>query len=178
MAGRVWFYTNTHTQIHTAGLSGLQCRSIIMSPHPTRPTICELSTSSWAVFPKPHTRGREENRLGRDLALCESKQKSLGTMNNKSIQKKKRVSLWGRAERRRGTAVSKRGLALMHCGCWATQRAAPAKVYMQNKSNTMTTKQSQFPLQECGCCSDCRTNDGIRGVDFFFFLSEISLMTV
>lgn len=40
-------------------------------------------------FSKPHTRGSEEDRLGRDLALYASKQKSLGTMNNKSIQKKK-----------------------------------------------------------------------------------------
>lgn len=129
------------------------------------------------MFSKPHTRGREEDRLGRDLALCESKQKSLGTMNNKSIQKKKkRVSLWGRAECRRGTAVSKRGLALMHCGCRATQQGAPAKIYMQNKSNTMTAKQNQFPRQECGCCSDCKTNDGISF--FLSFLSEISLTTL
>lgn len=47
------------------------------------------------MFSKPHTRGREEDRLGRDLALCESKQKSLGTMNNKSIQKKKKESHFG-----------------------------------------------------------------------------------
>lgn len=54
----------------------------------------------------------------------------------------------------------------MHCGCRATQQGAPAKIYMQNKSNTMTAKQNQFPRQECGCCSDCKTNDGIS-----FFLS-------
>lgn len=38
----------------------------------------------------------------------------------------------------------------MHCGCRATQQAAPAKTYMQNKADTMTTKPNEFPRQECG----------------------------
>lgn len=99
MAGRVRFHINTlahtktHTHTHCAGLSGLQRRSAVMSPRPTAPTICEPSSSSRAAFSKPHTRAGEEDRLGRDLALCASKQKSVGTMNNKSIQKKKSLSL-------------------------------------------------------------------------------------
>lgn len=103
------------------------------------------------MFSKPHMSGREEDRLGRDLALCESKQKSLGTMNNKSIQKKKSLSFEENSNAGGEQLLAKRGLALMHCGCWATQQAAPAKVYMQSEADTVTTKQNEFPQQGCGC---------------------------
>lgn len=75
-----------------------------MSPPRHSNYLRQLSSSSRALLSKPHTRGREEDRLGRDLALCESKQKSLGTMNNKSIQKKKSLSLGGRSRAQAGNS--------------------------------------------------------------------------
>lgn len=81
------------------------------------------------LFSKPHARGREEHRLSQDLALSESKQKSLDTMNNKSIEEKKEsLSFWGGEPSAGGEQLlPKRGLALMLSGCRATQQAAPAK---------------------------------------------------
>lgn len=89
-------------------------------------------------FSKPHTRGSEEDRLGRDLALYASKQKSLGTMNNKSIQKKTKKkqksegSLFG-AELSAGgeQLLAKKGLK--NCGLWAAQQAPLANPICRNE---------------------------------------------
>lgn len=124
------------------------------------------------LFSKPHARGREEHRLGQDLALCESKQKSLGTMNNKSIERKKKkkksLSFGGRGERRRGTAVTRKRActyALLLPGN-TTGSTSQERGYMQNEADTMTEKPKEFPGQECGCSL---TVGAVMGSDFFFF---------
>ena len=52
--------------------------------------------------------GKENERLGRALVLCVSKHKSLGTMNNKSIEenKKETLFLWGLESHRAQTRNS------------------------------------------------------------------------
>lgn len=142
----------------------------------TPPLRSEWLFWSWAVFSKPHTRGREENNLGWDLALCGSKHKSLGTMNNKSIQKNKGVSLF--LEGAGGSAVSKKkekkkAHTSRPRGCPATRRAAVAETYMRR------IKQTQWWLKPTGMWipSDCRSSDGIRGF-FFFPQSGISLKSL
>lgn len=74
-----------------------------------------------------------EDRLGRDLVLCESKQKSGETMNNKSIQQKglslpSRVSSKSRQE----TAVDKKDRPrLLLFGCRATKEAADEELCVE-----------------------------------------------
>lgn len=124
-------YTFAHTE--TAGLSGFQGRSEVVS----RPTKV-LFVSSPLVFSKPHATGRGEEGAGGDWALCEPKQKSLSTMNNKSIQKKKNPSSGGRADCSQSTAFSKN--EPLPRGHRATPLAASAPTCEQEKPNMMTRK--------------------------------------
>lgn len=123
------------------------------------------------MFSKPHTRG---DRLGRDLALCESKQKSLGTMNNKSIQKKKSLSLKGGGE---PSADGEQLLAKSRActsALWLpgnTRGSASQDLYVEQ--GTMTTKPNEFPRQECGCSV---TVEPVMGSDLFW--SGISLRSL
>lgn len=94
MACRVWFHTHLHTQRPLA-LPGSRVS-------PSRSAICGLTSG-----PNPPTRGTEEEGLGRDSALCECKQESPSTMNNKSIQRKKKESLFRGADCSQSTAVSR-----------------------------------------------------------------------
>lgn len=107
----------------------LQRRSAVMSRCPTRSGVCKLSSLHSVAFSKPHTPGREHDRLGRDLALCATKQKSLGTINNKSIQKKRSFSPLreNKVQGRKQLLGEKKELPLMCCGYWATDQAVPAR---------------------------------------------------
>lgn len=65
-------------------------------------------------------------------------------MNNKSIQKKKESLFGGEPSTGVYQLLAESGIALMHRGPRATQQAAPAKTYMQNKAETKT-KPNEFP---------------------------------
>lgn len=125
------------------------------------------------MFSKPHTRGREEDRLGRDLALCESKQKSLGTMNNKSIQKKKESLFEGGETSAGGEQLLAKSRACTSA-LWLpgnTRGSASQDLYVVR--GTMTTKPNEFPRQECGCSV---TVEPVMGSDLFW--SGISLRSL
>lgn len=98
-------HTFAHTE--TTGLTGLQ-------RPPSRSAICGLTSG-----PNPPTRGAEEEGLGRDSALCECKQKSPSTMNNKSIQRKKESLFRGQTAASQ-QLLAERGLARLPRGYRAT----------------------------------------------------------
>lgn len=112
MACRVWFHTHLHTQRPLA-LPGSRVS-------PSRSAICGLTSG-----PNPPTRGTEEEGLGRDSALCECKQKSASTMNNKSIQRKKKESLFRGQTAASQQLLAERGLTRLPRGYRATPQAAP-----------------------------------------------------
>lgn len=131
MACRVRFHT--HICAHRDHWPFRAPESEPSNVSPSRSATCAL-TSSGTAFSKPRTSGREEEGVGRDLALSESKQKSPSTMN-KSIQKKQNLSVGGRADCSQSTAVSKKkkGLVLLPLGYRATPQAAPARTSEQGK---------------------------------------------